>query len=73
MTDWRRMAGCDGKHPFDARVIAEGIAKKMRQKGVGVYRCKSCECWHIGGHKKSGKRIDLSKKRPKYGWHRDVR
>lgn len=42
-----RLAGCEGKQPFDNKAMALAICSGLRFK-ANVYRCKFCGLFHIG-------------------------
>lgn len=42
------------KQPFEERIDAEEAAEKY--SAARTYRCKFCDKYHIGGHKKPKKR-----------------
>lgn len=57
-TQEKRMASCDGKHPFADFGIANQVAKRQNRNNdrakVQVYRCPHCSQYHIGKRRRSG-------------------
>ena len=70
MTDWRRTVQCEGKSGFESYVLADRIAKRMREAGLGVYRCRWCGNYHVGGERKPGKKRDTGRR---FRWWRPRR
>ena len=53
MNKEKKLAMCDGKEQM-TRENAQRIAaamKKRDRRGIGIYKCKACKAWHIGGNK----------------------
>lgn len=51
--------GCQGKHRFDSRVMADRVAvasRRRRDSAMHAYRCKHCNGWHLGSNKSINKR-----------------
>jgi len=47
----RQSARCTGKHRYESVTLARSIAKRSRgseESRVSVYRCQTCNGWHIG-------------------------
>lgn len=51
-SDFHRLASCEGKARFASFEFAEKVKARMRTKkserGLHVYRCHHCRCFHVG-------------------------
>lgn len=48
------VTGCQGKHRFESRPMAERVAhasRRRRHRAMHAYRCLSCAGWHLGANK----------------------
>jgi hypothetical protein len=50
-----REQSCDGKRRFPNRELAvvalDRMVHRKGDRGLGVYRCRHCQTWHLGhGH-----------------------
>jgi hypothetical protein len=50
----KQAAQCIGKHRYESVTLARSIAKRSRgseESRVSVYRCQTCNGWHIGNRR----------------------